>query len=131
MIKPGRLNRMVDAAMAATVNVHPKMPREICQQIITAALNERGETLLHPEWTTEPPNKPDMYWNWNGDPECAPHIFSVLMSGHGPGERCFIDTGNSGIDTAIWCDEYGGYWLPVATPVRPDHCEPLQIAARH
>lgn len=73
--------------------------------------------IIKPNWSTEAPGKQGDYWHWSGDPDDAPFILSVLFSGSNG--KCFVSSGNSGIEQAIYCDEFGGYWTPAYEPAPP------------
>jgi hypothetical protein len=69
-------------------------------------------------WSAEPPTEQDWYWHWNGDPECAPLPTSVLYSGSTG--TCFVSRGQLGLQEAIYCSEYGGYWQRMTAPDVPE-----------
>lgn len=77
-----------------------------------------------PAWTQTPPALQGEYWHWNGDEDSAPLPMFVLWSG--TSGKCFVSRGQLGIEHAIDCDEYGGWWLPLYAPPLPnDQAEPL------
>jgi hypothetical protein len=68
-------------------------------------------------WTKTPPTEQADYWNWDGDPDHAPMVYHVLWSG--TAKKCFVSIGQYGIENAIWCDEFGGWWLKIEQPTTP------------
>ena len=68
-------------------------------------------------WTKTPPCEQADYWNWDGDPDHAPMIYHVLWSG--TAKKCFVSAGQYGIDEAIWCDNFSGWWLKIEQPSIP------------
>jgi hypothetical protein len=68
-------------------------------------------------WTKTPPTEQADYWNWDGDPDHAPMIYHVLWSG--TAKKCFVSIGQYGIDEAIWCDNFDGWWLKIEQPSIP------------
>lgn len=82
---------------------------------------QKGET----GWTQTPPTKQDWYWHWNGDDDCAPLPMSVLYSG--TTGKCFVASGQLCIEHAIDCEEYGGWWKPIKTPMTPTQIEIASI----
>lgn len=73
-----------------------------------------NHTETFAEWSDAPPTKQGWYWHWNGDHDSAPLPTSVLYSG--TSGKCFVSSGQLGLDTAIDCDEYGGFWAPLPRP---------------
>ena len=71
-----------------------------------------------PTWTQNPPTEQGEYWHWNGDEDCAPLPMFVLWSGHSG--KCFVSRGQLGIEHAIDCDQYGGWWMPLYAPPLPN-----------
>jgi hypothetical protein len=69
------------------------------------------------EWSKEPPTEQGEYWHWNGDEDCAPFPMFVLFSGFSG--KCFVSRGQLGIERAIDCDQYGGWWMRVIAPAVP------------
>lgn len=69
-------------------------------------------------WTQNPPTEQGTYWHWNGDEDCAPLPMFVLWSGHTG--KCFVSMGQLGIEHAIDCDQYGGWWMPLYAPPLPN-----------
>jgi len=65
-------------------------------------------------WSKEPPTEQADYWHWDGDEDHAPMIYHVLWSG--TAKKCFVSIGQYGIDEAIWCDNFGGYWMKIEQP---------------
>lgn len=73
------------------------------------------ENSVRPKvWGKAAPTEQGWYWHWNGDPGCSPVPMSVLWSG--TTKRCFVSAGQLGINRAIDCAEYGGYWMPMQEP---------------
>jgi len=68
-------------------------------------------------WTKTPPSDQGEYWHWNGDPDSAPTVFSILYSG--TAKKCFVPMNQSYTGQAIMCDLYGGYWLRIECPELP------------
>lgn len=68
-------------------------------------------------WTTTPPTEQGEYWHWNGDPDSAPTVFSILYSG--TAKKCFVPMNQSYTGQAIMCDVYGGHWLRIQPPQLP------------
>jgi hypothetical protein len=89
-----------DAAIAATKPAAPAAP-----------------TAKDEQWTKTPPTEQADYWNWDGDPDHAPMIYHVLWSG--TAKKCFVSLGQYGIENAIWCDMFGGWWLKIEQPSVP------------
>lgn len=71
-----------------------------------------------PTWTQNPPTEQGRYWHWNGDEDCAPLPMFILWSGHTG--KCFVSRGQLGIEHAIDCDQYGGWWMPLYAPPLPN-----------
>lgn len=69
------------------------------------------------QWTKTPPTEQADYWHWNGDPDHAPMIYHVMWSG--TAKKCFVSMGQYDIDEAIWCDNFGGWWLKIEQPSIP------------
>lgn len=69
------------------------------------------ETQTFVEWSNIPPTEQGWYRHWNGDHNSAPIPTSVLYSG--TSKKCFVSAGQLGLDHAIDCDEYGGFWAPL------------------
>ena len=98
----------------------PKGVREMDTNLrIDTNLEQISENILiagifSGRWTDRPPTEQGWYWHWNGDMEDSPFPLSIMYSG--TDEKCFVSIGNNGIDTAINCDEYGGYWQPLVEP---------------
>jgi hypothetical protein len=69
-------------------------------------------------WAKEPPTEQADYWHWDGDEDHAPMIYHVLWSG--TAKKCFVSIGQYGIDEAIWCDNFGGYWMKIEQPSTRD-----------
>lgn len=72
-------------------------------------------------WTIEPPKDGGWYWHWNGDNESGPLPFSIGYSG--TTGKCFVMMGQLGIERAVNCDEYGGWWMPIYDPKPPQEQE--------
>ena len=68
-------------------------------------------------WTETPPKEQGTYWHWNGDRDSAPVPIFVLYSGFSG--KCFVTKGQLGMDHATDCDQYGGWWMPLADPELP------------
>lgn len=68
-------------------------------------------------WSKQAPTKQGWYWHWNGDPEASAYPTSVLWSG--TSSSCFVSIGQLGIENAIDCKKYGGYWMPLNQPLLP------------
>jgi hypothetical protein len=95
---------LIDAAIAAQMaNIPPA----------TSA----ADAMDAEQWTKTPPTEQADYWNWDGDPDHAPMIYHVLWSG--TAKKCFVSIGQYGIENAIWCDEFGGWWLKIEQPSIP------------
>lgn len=69
-----------------------------------------------PDWTEEPPTEQGWYWHWNGSPDDAPIICSVMASG--TNGKCFCRT--SGSIPAPWCEDVGGWWKKIIQPDLPE-----------
>lgn len=69
------------------------------------------------QWTKTPPTEQADYWHWNDDPDHAPMIYHVMWSG--TAKKCFVSMGQYDIDEAIWCDNFGGWWLKIEQPSIP------------
>lgn len=96
------LSRRVDAEM-------------IAQECEEARIVEHAFALA--VWSKEPPKEQGWYWHWNGDSDCRPLPTSVLRSG--ASNNCFVSCGQLGIDHAIDCDVYGGWWMKMIAPKPP------------
>ena len=70
-------------------------------------------------WTKTPPTIQGEYWHWNGDEDSAPLPMFVLWSG--TSGKCFVSRGQLGIENAVDCDEYGGWWMPLYAPPLPNN----------
>lgn len=70
-------------------------------------------------WSQSEPTKQGLYWHWSGDNDDAPIVLSVLKSG--TNKKCFVSTGQYGINKAIFCSEYGGWWAICAQPKLPEN----------
>lgn len=68
-------------------------------------------------WTQIPPTTQGTYWHWSGDKDSAPLPMFVLWSG--TSGKCFVSRGQLGIEHAIDCDQYGGWWKPLLHPAVP------------
>ena len=86
---------------------------------LLAALDEARKDAARLElvWFDEPPRHPGLYWHWNGDDDCAPVPLSVMWSG--TNAKCFVSMGQYGIEHAIDCDVYGGWWAKIREPGPP------------
>ncbi len=82
------------------------------------ALTARATPEPSCEWTQDVPTRQDTYWHWDGDEDSAPLPYHVLWSG--TSNKCFVSYGQYGLDRAIDCDEFGGWWLPCPTPKTPE-----------
>jgi hypothetical protein len=71
------------------------------------------EAARDAEWVREPTEQAD-YWHWDGDEDHAPMIYHVLWSGSA--NKCFVSQGQYDIDEAIWCENFGGWWLKIEQP---------------
>lgn len=69
-------------------------------------------------WSKQPPTEQGEYWHWSGHPDCAALPTFVMWSGFN--KKCFVSSGQLGIQTAIDCDEYGGWWKKISAPRLPD-----------
>lgn len=78
---------------------------------------EAMEEAYGNKWTQEPPVDQGEYWHWNGDVDYAPLPVSVLKSGSD--NKCFVARGQWGIEQAVDCEEFGGWWKRITTPVIP------------
>lgn len=112
---PGALDRTrannVDDVLNALILMHRELP---AAAPAPAAKDERDA----PRWSKEPPTEQGEYWNWDGDDDHAPMIYHVLWSG--TAKKCFVSMGQYDIKSAIWCDEFGGWWLPIEQPSTSD-----------
>jgi len=68
-------------------------------------------------WTQATPKESGLYWHWNGDPDCGPNPLSVMWSGGS--DKAFVARGQYGIEEAIDCDVFGGWWMPLENPLTP------------
>lgn len=48
----------------------------------------------------------------------------MFIGGGGMSGKCFVQMGQLGINVAIDCDKYGGWWMNLDDPPTPDmdHC---------
>lgn len=67
------------------------------------------------KWTTNVPTEQGWYWHWNGSPDDAPFVYAVLKSG--TNGKCFVQ--GSYLPDAPWCEDIGGRWLKIETPLLP------------
>lgn len=108
---PGALDRTrannVDDVLNALILMHRELP---AAAPATAAQADQDA----PNWSKEPPTEQGEYWNWDGDEDHAPMIYHVLWSG--TAKKCFVSMGQYDIKNAIWCDEFGGWWLKIEQP---------------
>lgn len=66
-------------------------------------------------WTEDVPTEQAWYWHWNGNPDDAPFIYSVLVSG--TTGKCFVSHSSRG--GAPWCEDIGGWWAKIVPPPLP------------
>lgn len=86
---------------------------------VTDELDDLNDRLQQHEislWSEEPPNEQAWYWHWNGNPDDAPFIYSVLISG--TNMKCFV--AGSIHSRAPWCTEVGGWWKKIVSPALPN-----------
>ncbi|MFZ3286589.1 MAG: hypothetical protein WA191_07035 [Telluria sp.] len=76
--------------------------------VAVAAQDVRGA------WSDKSPTEQAWYWHWNGDADSRPIPTSVMYSG--TGKWCFVSSGQIGLNAAVWCHEYGGYWMRMHEP---------------
>lgn len=77
-------------------------------------LKEKQLKNQNDRWMQEPPTEQGWYWHWAGDDDSSPLPVSVLWSGSS--NKCFVSAGQLGLDTAVMCDEYGGFWQKMIEP---------------
>lgn len=65
-------------------------------------------------WSSEPPTEQGLYWHWSGQKGDSPIPLNVLWSG--TVNRCFVSRGQYGIDSAVFCEKYGGLWRQAILP---------------
>lgn len=65
-------------------------------------------------WSSEPPTEQGLYWHWSGDKGDSPYPLNVLWSD--TVNRCFVSRGQYGIESAVFCEKYGGFWRKVILP---------------
>jgi hypothetical protein len=75
------------------------------------------QAAVQGEWSEKPPTEQAWYWHWNGDPDAAPFVMSVLYSGSA--KKCFVSRACTSSGMAEMCDEYGGYWMRMIEPATP------------
>jgi len=78
---------------------------------------DRQRQLEARSWTEEPPTEQGQYWHWNGHRDCGPEPMFVLFSG--TTGKCFVSKGQLGLEHAVDCDEYGGWWMRMIAPPLP------------
>ena len=88
-----------------------------CFAAVWNAMRRRAPSY-HSSWSDKPPTEQGWYWHWNGNPEARPVPTSVLFSGSR--NACFVSAGQLGLKEAVFCDQYGGYWLPLVEPDVPE-----------
>lgn len=69
------------------------------------------------QWSAEPPTEQGWYWHWWNVESGGPVPIIVLYSG--TSDTCFVSMGQLGIERAIDCAEYGGFWMPLVAPEVP------------
>lgn len=106
------LNERVDAVCQWMDNEGAGMARKLGETPGVAAV------AVGSAWTQTPPAEQGTYWHWNGDEDCAPLPIFVLWSGFS--RKCFVSRGQLGIEHAIDCDQYGGWWMPLKAPPLPN-----------
>lgn len=86
------------------------------------SLSEHAETelpsQLRTRWNKEPPSAQGLYWHWSGDVDDSPIVLSILYSG--TKKECFVSVGQYGINNAVFCGKYGGYWSACVEPALPE-----------
>jgi hypothetical protein len=68
-------------------------------------------------WTPLPPATGGLYWHWNGDEGCTPN--PVFVSWSGTTGNCFVQGGQLGMERAMDCDKFGGWWIRLKAPALP------------
>ena len=81
------------------------------------ALDAAIRRLVPQFWSQQAPITQGWYWHWSGHPDDAPVPTCVLFSGST--SQCFVSIGQLGITQAVWCADYGGWWLPINPPALP------------
>ncbi|MEJ7807053.1 MAG: hypothetical protein WKG03_14160 [Telluria sp.] len=93
------------------------------RRVVERAAAEHGKPIMPytpPEvsqWTTTPPTEQGWYWHWNGDPNSAPFVLSILYSG--TARKCFVPMNQTANGHAEMCDRYGGNWKRLSSPALP------------
>lgn len=103
-------NIVVMQVIRRAVKINPSAPYQ--------NVDYRLGTIPEPhKWTQSPPTEQGTYWHWNGDTDCAPYPTFVLFSGFSG--TCFVCKGQLGLERAIDCDKYGGWWMKLDDPKVP------------
>lgn len=80
------------------------------------AVNQAKE-VQQSYWTQDTPEIQGLYWHWSGDSSDTPIVLSVLRSG--TNNLCFVSVGQYGIEDAVFCENYGGFWSACVHPELP------------
>ena len=94
---------------------------EDCSEGDVLEMSERAEVdqrTKRNRWTQESPIKQGLYWHWSGNKGDTPIVLSVLYSD--TKKECFVHKGQYGIEQAVYCSEYGGYWASCPEPETPE-----------
>lgn len=75
--------------------------------------SDKGIAYADAQWVTYPDSQ-GWWWHWDGEPEHAPYIYSVLTSLSRKINREFIAYPDS-----RWCCDIGGLWMKVIDPLPP------------
>lgn len=89
----------------------------IAHQLAKQLAPEIEKMLPRESWSKDIPNKSGDWWQWDGNDESAPILFSVLFSG--TTDEYFISSGQSGLSSPIYCKEMGGWWKFCPIPTTP------------
>lgn len=92
--------------------------RQLAEHLLSFA--DGGTLTVKPNagWTQEPPTEQGTYWHWNGDRDSAPLPTFVMYSGFTG--KCFVSMGQLGLQHAVDCGDYGGWWKPLPDPKLPE-----------
>jgi hypothetical protein len=92
-----------------------KVAKVLTRLLDRTAADYAGKQVVEAkEWSKQIPTNQAWYWHWSGDPDCGALPTSVLYSG--TTGKYFVSMGQLGLDHAIDCEEYGGYWIKMDEP---------------
>lgn len=107
-----------DGFLAAQKINHSGEDLDIYHYSDVLTLSEHAEVnqpaITRNRWRKTPPTQQGMYWHWSGNTDDAPLAYYIgySCSKH----ECFVQAGQLGLTTAIWCSEFGGLWANIAEP---------------